>query len=87
MTNIKTDKTFADAKDEIMKNIDEFRSDLDKGTSDPDSFMTLSEIEAKWRQLNNSTSKIYSDMVAAYLSDLDEKEIIASKKESTERKE
>lgn len=87
MANIKTDKAFEDAKAEINKQLDEFKHKLDSGTSDPDSFMSLADIERNWRELNNTTSKTYSDMVSAYLSDLDEKALIQSKKENMQKKE
>lgn len=87
MTNIRTDKAIEDAKAEINKQLDEFKNKLDSGTSDPNSFMSLADIERKWKELNDTTSKTYSNMVSAYLSDLDEKALIRSKKENTQKKE
>ena len=78
------DKACADALAQIEKNIAEFQQKLDAGTSDPDNFITLSEIEKMWQELNNSTSKTYSDMISAYLSVIDEKAVIQSKKGNTE---
>lgn len=83
MSDPKIEKAVSDAKAEIEKEIDEFKAALDAGTSDPSSFMTLAEIEKRWKELNSSTSKTYSDLVAAYLSTMDERPVIRSKKENT----
>ena len=81
MPSSKLNQACTDAIAEIEKKVAEFRSRLDSGTSDPEKFMTLSEIENLWAQLNRSTTKTYSDMISAYLSDLDEKAVIKLKKE------
>lgn len=86
MANANLDQIFVDAKLEINHKIDKFRADLDAGTADADNFISLSEIEQKWAELKNETSKTYSDVIAAYLCNLDEKAIIKSKKENTEKR-
>lgn len=78
------DKAYEDAIIQIKENIAEFRQKHDARTSDPNNFITLSEIEEMWRVLNNSTSKTYSDMISTYLSEIDEKMVIHSKKDNTE---
>ena len=83
MSKENLEQAVIDAKMQIEKSIDEFKATLDQGTSDPDSFITLAEIEKKWAVLKNSTNKTYSDMVAAYLTDIDESAIIKAKKENT----
>ncbi len=82
----KTDKVYDDALAEIEKKLAEFRAKLDKGTSDPDNFITLSEIEKEWALLNKTTSKTYSDIVSTYLSEIDERAIIKAKKENTKER-
>ena len=83
MSKENIERVIIDTKLQIEKSIDEFKAALDQGTSDPDSFITLAEIEKKWAELKNSTNKTYSDMIAAYLSDINESDIIKAKKENT----
>lgn len=80
--NDKLEQAVADAKAQIDKEIDEFKAALDAGTADPNSFITLAEIERKWEELKSKTNKTYSDMISTYLSTLDEGAIIKSKKEN-----
>ena len=83
MSKDKLEQATMDAKVQIEKRIDEFKAMLDSGTSDPDHFITLATIEKEWAALKDATNKTYSDMLSAYLSDLDERAIIKSKKENT----
>lgn len=83
MNNAKIDQAYLDAVAVIEKNLGEFREKLDAGTSDPDNFITLSEMEREWALLNKTTSKTYSDILSAYLSEMDERAIIKVKKENT----
>lgn len=82
MSKLTLGKVCEDAIAQIENNIAEFKQKLDAGTSNPDNFITLSEIEEMWHTLNNSTNKTYSDMISAYLSDIDEKEVIKLKKDN-----
>lgn len=77
------DKIAAEAKLEISHQIDSFISEIQKGTSNPDEFMTMSQIEEKMSLLRSSTTKTYSDILSTYLSRMDEKELIKRKKENT----
>ena len=72
---------------EIGRRVAEFKSKLDSRTSDPKNFITLTEIEQLWSILNKATMKTYSDMISAYLSQLDEKAVIQLKKVNTGRTE
>ena len=83
MTNNNLNKVYEDAIAEIEKKVSDFKAKLDEGTADPEKFITLSEIESLWASLNKSTTKTYSDMISAYLTDLDEKAVIQLKKGST----
>ena len=83
MSNPKLEQAVSDAKAQIEREIDEFKAALDAGTANPNSFITLSEIERRWAELRNSTNKTYSDMISAYLTNLDESSIIKLKKENT----
>ena len=72
MDNTNLNQVFEDAKAEIGHYIDEFKAELEIGTSEPDQFISLSEIENKWAELRNKTSKTYSDIISAYLSNVKE---------------
>ena len=76
MTNDKLEQAIADAKAQIEKEIDEFKASLDAGTANPESFISLAEIERRWSELRSKTNKTYSDMISTYLSTLDESAII-----------
>ena len=79
-------KSLLDAKVEINHILDSFAEKLENGTSDPDHFMTMSEIENAWASLRNNTDKIYSDIISERLRNLDERELIRSKKENSKGK-
>lgn len=79
-------KIAENTKLEINHKIDEFLQKLKDGTQDPDSFMTLSEIEKEWSELNLNTTKLYSKMLSSYISSIDEKELIKSKKVNTKER-
>ena len=72
---------------EIKHLIAEFKEKFKAKTSDPDDFITISEIEQNWRELQDKTNHIYSDMVRELMSSVNEKEIIRKKKETTKPKE
>ncbi len=74
-------------KEELLRKIDEFKEKIQNGTSDPDNFITFTEIEHLWADLMNSTQTIYSDMLQDLLNDADEAEIISKKKQNTKTKE
>lgn len=87
MPNDRLNQAYEDAVLKLEKDMAEFKAKLDAGTSDPERFMSLSEIENLWRNLNKSTTQTYSDMISAYLSDIDEKEVIRLKKGNSGREE
>ncbi len=67
-------------KEELLRKIDEFKEKIQNGTSDPDNFMTFTEIEQLWGELINSTEAIYLDMLQDLLNDADKSEIISKNK-------
>ena len=75
------------AKADINDEINAFIEKLDKNTDDPDSFITMDELESEWKKLNLSTNKTYSNMMGEALSAIDTKELVNSKKGSSSRKE
>jgi hypothetical protein len=72
--------------EELLRIVDEFRERIAKGTSDPDNFLTISDIERLWSELRGDTSLLYSDMLSELLADVDETELIRKKKRNTEQK-
>ena len=69
-----------DAKAEMEHNFDDFEAALETGSIDSGYFMSIAEIEKKWSDMKNKTTKIYSDIISAYLSDLSEADMIKAKK-------
>ena len=86
MDNRTIDKIASDAKLEISHQIDKFIADLQNGTSDPDNFITITQLEEKLSMPRANTTKTYSDILSAYLDSMDETELIKRKKESTEKR-
>ena len=72
--------------EEILRIIDGFRQRIVTGTSSPDNFLTISDIEQLWSELRGDTSLLYSDMLSDLLADVDESELIHKKKQNTEKK-
>jgi len=72
--------------EELLRIVDEFRQRIIAGTSNPDNFLTISDIESLWSKLRGDTSHIYSDMLSELLSNIDETEVIRKKKQNIEKK-
>ena len=72
--------------EELLQMIDVFRQRIIAGTSDPDNFLTISEIERLWSELRGNTSLLYSDMLTDILASIDENGIIRKKKQNTEKR-
>ncbi len=73
--------------EEIRKLLEEFNQKLAEGTKDPDHFLKMSEIEAMLSGLCESTENLYLRDTIAALASVDERRLIASKKENTSPKE
>jgi hypothetical protein len=73
--------------EELLKIVDEFRQRIIAGTSDPEHFLTITEIEHLWSDLRGDTSLLYSDMLSDLLSNADETTLIRKKKQNTGEKE
>ena len=70
-------------KERLIQLIDDFRDKIKNGTSDPDNFMNISEIEHLWSELRGNTGNLYSDMLEEALEEINEDEIISKKKRNT----
>jgi hypothetical protein len=65
---------------EIERLIREFKEKFAVGTANADDFMTISELESMWGELQNRTNNIYSDMIRKLMSEVDESDLIRKKK-------
>ena len=65
---------------EIERLVKEFCEKFRAGTSDTESFLTMTEIERMWSELRSKTDNIYSDMLCELLSSVDEGKLIREKK-------
>ncbi|MDR1438725.1 MAG: hypothetical protein LBJ10_01540 [Clostridiales bacterium] len=72
---------------EIERLINEFKEKFEAGTSDPENFITITEIEKLWGELRNETNNIYSDIVQELMGSVTERELIRKKKLNSEIKE
>ena len=72
---------------EIERLIQEFKERFITGTSDVDNFISITQIELMWSELQNNTNNIYSDMLHKLMSEVDESELIRKKKRITDSKE
>lgn len=68
---------------ELTRIVKEFEEKIQNGTEDPNRFLTLTEIEALWGQLIGDTKVLYSDLLHSLIQNIDEKELIRSKKENS----
>jgi hypothetical protein len=72
---------------EIERLIKDFKEKFAAGTTSADDFMTISELELMWGELQNRTNNIYSDMIRKLMSEVDESDLIRKKKDITNSKE
>jgi len=72
---------------EIERLIQEFKEKFATGTADADDFITISQLELLWGELQNRTNNIYSDMIRKLMSEVNESDLIRKKKDSTSSKE
>jgi hypothetical protein len=73
--------------EELLQMVEVFRQRIITGTSDPDNFLTISDIERLWTELRGDTSLLYSDMLSDLLANVDETKIIRKKKLNIGKKE
>ena len=71
----------------LLKLVGDFLEKIRTGTKDPDSFLTISDIERLWSELRGETSLLYSDMLSDALAEVDETALILKKKQNLEKKE
>ena len=72
---------------ELERLIQDFKEKFAAGTSDADNFISITEIELLWSELQNKTNNIYSDMIRKLMSEVDERDLIRKKNDTTGSKE
>ena len=80
-------KTKEELLSEIQRLLDEFQEKFKDKTTDPDNFLTIFDIESMWAELVDKTNVLYSDYLNKMVADIDQKALVAKKKESTQKKE
>ena len=65
---------------EIERLIKEFKERFAAGTASADDFMTISQLELMWGDLQSRTNNIYSDMIRKMMSEVNESDLIRKKK-------
>jgi hypothetical protein len=71
---------------ELTHQLKEYLEALNSGTSDPSNFMTMSEIEEKLYNVRAKTNKSYLDLTSQFISELDERGLVKTKKENTNKR-
>ena len=71
---------------EIERLVQEFKEKFATGTANADDFLTISQLELLWGELQSRTNNIYSDMVRKMMSEVDESDLIRKKKDITSTK-
>ena len=68
---------------EIEQLVRDFKEKFAAGTENADDFLTISQIELLWGELQSRTNNIYSDMIRKLMSEVDESDLIRKKKDCT----
>lgn len=76
-----------DYENDVIEAIDEFKAGFRSRTANPKELLTIKDLESMLDKLVLKTNKVYLDMTSDMLSEINEQEVIASKKLSSERKE
>ena len=71
---------------EIERLIREFKEKFKTGTSNANNFLSITELELLWGELQNRTNNIYSDMIRKLMSEVDEHDLIRKKKQTIDSK-
>lgn len=72
---------------ELTRIVNEFEEKIKNGTRDANDFLTITEIEELWSKLIGDTNVLYSDMLQTLIQNIDEKELVKSKKDNSKPEE
>ena len=75
-----TNAEFATEVAEIERLIGKFKEKFALGTANADDFITITELELMWGELQQRTNNIYADMMRKLMSEVDETDLIRKKK-------
>ena len=71
---------------EVTRLIKDFKSTFKAKTSNTEKFLTINELENQWTELRNNTEVLYSDMIRELIAEVDERDMVSKKKQSTQPK-
>ena len=88
MQNPEFEKVLVEKQEMVTETMTKFLESLDEATEteEIDNYLTMDDLESMWSDLESKTKGIYSDFVRAALSKANEKRLIESKKENSQRK-
>lgn len=72
------------AIEELARQVSKFGKKLRDGTTDPDEFITMNDIENNWQGLRKATENVYEEMVSEMIAAVNERGVVRKKKENTE---
>lgn len=72
--------------DQIVKLIEDFKGEFQAKTKSAENFLTMSELENMWGNLESRTKVVYSNMIREMLANVNEKELVRKKKQNSPRK-
>ena len=75
-----------DYENDVLEAIDNFKRVFKSKASDLQDSFNIKDLESMLSELVAKTNKVYLDMTSDMLSELDEQEMILSKKSNTKRK-
>ena len=75
-----------DYENDVLEAIDNFKRVFNSKASDLQDSFNIKDLESLLSELVAKTNKVYLDMTSDMLSELDEQEMILSKKSNTKRK-
>lgn len=80
------DEIASAVKQDLNEKVDQWIKAFAQDISDLSTFPSISQIETSLLNLDNETRKIYLDMISDCLSNIDEKEVISSKKPNSDKR-
>ena len=76
----------AEVKLDLNEKVDHWISSFSDDTKELSSFPSIAQLESSIGELDSETRKIFLNMISDCLSNIDEKELISSKKENSNQR-
>lgn len=86
-SNKNLEKLVSDARNALNRDLDSYQQTLAQGTADPDNFMSISQLEKALSRIQSNARETYRELTSSYLSEIDESELIQSKKGNLQKRE